>query len=106
MVTITNQAAEKIVELASEMDCSGGGLRISIEKGGCSGLQYIMKIEPPQQGDTTTEHNAARLFLSSEAADYLDGSVIDYSESLSSTGFRIQNPNAKQTCGCGTSFEA
>lgn len=106
MVTITDSAAEKIIELSQEDGGADVGLRIFIEKGGCSGLQYTMQISAPQDGDETTRHNGASLYLDSEAAGYLKGSVIDYSDSLSATGFRIQNPNAKQTCGCGTSFEA
>jgi iron-sulfur cluster assembly accessory protein len=106
MVTITDAAAEKIVELANEDGGSNVGLRIFIEKGGCSGLQYTMQISAPNEGDQTIEHAGASLFLDNEAAGYLKGSVIDYSDSLSATGFRIQNPNAKRTCGCGTSFQA
>lgn len=106
MVTITDAAAEKIVELSKENGGSKVGLRIFIEKGGCSGLQYTMQISAPKEGDQTIHHGEASLILDTEAAGYLKGSVIDYSDSLSATGFRIQNPNAKQTCGCGTSFEA
>ncbi len=106
MIEITEPAAEQIHLLVKESGTPGAGLRIFIEKGGCSGLQYTMQIAEQQEGDQQIESHGASVFLDEESAGYLKGSTIDYSDSLSSTGFRIQNPNAKQTCGCGTSFEA
>lgn len=106
MITLTEEAAKQIETLVAESGIEAAGLRIFIEKGGCSGLQYTMQIAEKVEGDTTVESNGSRIYLDEKSAGYLKGSTIDYSDSLSSTGFRIQNPNAKQTCGCGTSFEA
>ncbi|MEM6884401.1 MAG: iron-sulfur cluster assembly accessory protein [Verrucomicrobiota bacterium] len=106
MIEITEQAAQQIQVLVDDSGAPEAGLRIFIERGGCSGLQYTMQISEQQDGDHHFESHGASVFLDQESAGYLKGSTIDYSDSLSSTGFRIQNPNAKQTCGCGTSFEA
>jgi len=106
MIEITEAAAKQILTLVEESGLNQAGLRIFIEPGGCSGLQYSMQISESCEGDQKIESNGALLFLDEKSASYLKGSTIDYSDSLSSTGFRIQNPNAKQTCGCGTSFEA
>ncbi|MEM1156647.1 MAG: iron-sulfur cluster assembly accessory protein [Verrucomicrobiota bacterium] len=106
MIQITEAAAKQIVILATESGIPEAGLRIFIEPGGCSGLQYSMQIAEQKDGDESISSGDARVFLDESSATYLKGSTIDYSDSLSSTGFRIQNPNAKQTCGCGTSFEA
>ena len=103
---MTDQASAQIKVLVEDSGIPEAGLRIFIEKGGCSGLQYTMQISEQQDGDQQIESNGAHIFLDEQSATYLKGSTIDYSDSLSSTGFRINNPNAKQTCGCGTSFEA
>ncbi len=106
MITVTDAAAAQIKQLSGQKDPSASGLRIYVERGGCSGLQYAMTIAAPEPGDARIDHADAAVFLDGEAQRYLKGSVIDYSNALSSTGFKITNPNAKQTCGCGTSFEA
>jgi iron-sulfur cluster assembly accessory protein len=106
MVTLTSAAAAQIRSLVAQDGRPGVGLRIFIDKGGCSGLQYNMTIDAPQEGDQETEFEGAKLFIDRESAGYLAGSTIDFEDGLTNTGFRIRNPNAKQTCGCGTSFEA
>ncbi|MGF1677980.1 MAG: HesB/IscA family protein [Candidatus Methylacidiphilales bacterium] len=106
MINLTEPAAQKILELTPTQDPSSCGLRIFVEKGGCSGLQYSMQVAPAQPGDLEVLHHGARVYLDESSALYLKGSTIDYEDTLSNAGFRIQNPNAKQTCGCGTSFEA
>lgn len=106
MITVTDAAAAQIKRLSSPQNSNTTGLRIYVERGGCSGLQYAMTIAPPEPGDARIDHAEASVFLDGEAQRYLKGSVIDYSNALNNTGFKISNPNAKQTCGCGTSFEA
>jgi iron-sulfur cluster assembly accessory protein len=106
MVHLTPAAATRIKELVAEDTRENAGLRIFIDSGGCSGLQYNMTVDQPQAGDSSLEELGAKLHIDEKSADYLKGSTIDFEESLTSTGFRIRNPNAKQTCGCGTSFEA
>lgn len=106
-VTLSEKAARHLRQLLDERGAGGGaGLRISIEKGGCSGLQYVMEIRGAAPGDIIVETAGVRAFVDPESLPALAGCVIDYSDSLSSSGFKIFNPNAVRTCGCGTSFEA
>jgi iron-sulfur cluster assembly accessory protein len=106
MLHLTEAAANRIKELVAEDGRSQAGLRLFIDSRGCSGLQYNMTVDEPHPDDTQIEEFGARLAIDQASAGYLKGSTIDFEESLTSTGFRIRNPNAKQTCGCGTSFEA
>lgn len=106
MIQLTDTAAAEITQLVRRQGKSGEGLRIYIEKGGCSGLSYEMKLDLPQEGDHTVVQSGATLMIDPESLSFLKGSVIDFEDGLTNRGFRILNPNAKQTCGCGTSFEA
>ena len=106
MITFTEQAATRIKELAAADSRGNAGLRIFVDKGGCSGLQYNMNVDEKHPGDETVDAHGTRIHLAAEAVPLLKGSEIDFEDSLTSTGFKIRNPNAKQTCGCGTSFEA
>ncbi len=101
---VTDKAAAQIAELAAGR--LGKGLRIFVEAGGCSGLQYGMSLDDKKTDDTIIEHLGAMVLLDPSSQVYLHGSTIDYSDGLTGAGFRIHNPNARQTCGCGTSFEA
>lgn len=83
----------------------GAGLRLSVEKGGCAGLQYDMTLVAPAAGDEVVEHMGSRVFVDPASADYLDGCTLDYEDGLAGAGFRIRNPRAARACGCGTSFE-
>ena len=105
-VTLTESAAHHIAEIIGQPNPEGKGLRIYIETGGCSGMSYAMEIAPRKQGDEEFLCHGVRLFVEDRGLVYLAGSVIDYKDALSGAGFRITNPNAKQTCGCGKSFEA
>jgi iron-sulfur cluster assembly protein len=102
VVSITDNAARALLDLAAE---KGGGLRLSVEKGGCAGLQYVMEIGQPREGDSTIEHLGARVFIDPQSLDHLRGCALDYEDGLSGAGFRIRNPQAARSCGCGTSFE-
>ncbi len=84
---------------------SGQGLRIGVQKGGCSGLEYVMEFGPMLSGDIPVGTEDAPAFLAADSMEHLKGCVIDYHDSLTSTGFKIFNPNAVRSCGCGTSFE-
>lgn len=81
------------------------GLRILVEKGGCAGMQYIMKIDSENPGDVLIEKGGGKVLLDPESAKFLGGSELDYCEDLVGTGFRLNNPKAARSCGCGTSFE-
>ena len=104
MVKITDNAARAILDLAAAKG-AGSGLRLSVEKGGCAGLQYIMEIGEPIGGDATIEHLGSRVFIDPASAESLRDCTLDYEDGLSGAGFRIRNPNAARSCGCGTSFE-
>jgi iron-sulfur cluster assembly accessory protein len=106
MITMTQAAATHIRSLVDEDARAGAGLRIFIDKGGCSGMQYNMTIDLPQADDLQVSLDGAMMYVDKPGLEVLAGSVIDYEDGLTNAGFRIRNPNAKQTCGCGTSFEA
>lgn len=106
-MTITDTAVKHLrALLADQPDAPAeAGLRIFIDKGGCSGLQYGMNFDGPKAGDEIVERDGVRVLIDRESLGFLHGASIDYCDDLTGTGFRIQNPNAKRTCGCGTSFE-
>ena len=104
MITLTDQAAVALLDLIASKG-SGEGLRLAVEKGGCAGLQYIMEIDSARASDSIIEHRGAKVFIDPESAKMLQGSSLDYEDGLSGAGFRIRNPHATRSCGCGTSFE-
>ncbi len=104
MVTITDIAAGKIQELAKDEE-NVLGLRIYVKGGGCSGYQYGMAFESKlSDDDTVIEKDDVKVILDSQSAPFLHGAEIDYMDSLQGSGFSVKNPNAKKTCGCGSSF--
>ncbi|HVJ58500.1 MAG TPA: iron-sulfur cluster assembly accessory protein [Terrimicrobiaceae bacterium] len=107
MVEFTASAAAQLHVLVQEkgLDTKTTGLRLSVEKGGCAGLQYAMSLGALQENDLIVERDNARLFIDAESLQWLDNSVIDYEEGLSGAGFRVRNPLSARSCGCGTSFE-
>ena len=106
MITVTGSAVKHLrTMLADRPDADRAGLRLYVENGGCSGMSYGMEFGEAHAGDELVEQEGVRVFVDQESSTYLNGSVIDYYDGLTGTGFRIQNPNAKRTCGCGTSFE-
>lgn len=106
MLHITESAAEQLRSLATERGLdTTQALRLSVEKGGCAGLQYGMAIGERHDGDEVCEENEARVFVDGSSREYLDGCTLDFSDDLTGAGFRIVNPRAARSCGCGTSFE-
>ena len=107
MIELTSAAAAQLHVLVREkgLDTASAGLRLAVEKGGCAGLQYSMTIGAPEADDLTVERDGARLFVDRESLTWLDDSVIDYEDGLAGAGFRVKNPKATRSCGCGTSFE-
>ena len=106
MINVTETAATKINELLSEEQKSGSGLRVFVQGGGCSGFQYGLMIEENGQGssDQVFESNGVRLFVDPISIRYLNGAEVDFVDTITGGGFTIKNPNAKSTCGCGSSF--
>jgi iron-sulfur cluster assembly accessory protein len=109
MIHVTEAAAEKINELLAEENRVGSGLRVFVQGGGCSGFQYGLMIdegEGDSESDQTFEVNGVRLFVDPISLRYLKGAEVDFVDNHMGGGFTIKNPNAKSTCGCGSSFSA
>lgn len=107
IVRLTENAAVQVKEmLAQEESPEGKGLRLYIENGGCSGLSYGMVFDEKREGDFTAEFSGVSVLVDNVSAEYIRGSVVDYSDALTGGGFKISNPRAKSSCGCGKSFEA
>jgi len=109
MIEITEKAAGKIKEMLEKkkIPLDKGGMRFGVRGGGCSGMQYAIKAEfQPRDEDEVFEKSGIRVFVDPASLSYMDGSVIDwqYVEDLLGEGFKIDNPNVKGSCGCGTSF--
>jgi len=106
MITVTERAAEELRGLLERKGAAAGsGLRLAVRKGGCAGWQYVMEVAAPESGDTIVEIPGGRVIVAADSAGKLAGCRVDYVDDLSDAGFRIDNPNAARSCGCGTSFE-
>ncbi len=104
-ITLTDNAAEKIQQLVLEEGNPDLNLRVYIIGGGCSGFQYGFAFEEgTEAGDLSVEKDGARVIIDPMSYPYLRGATIDYLEDLQGSRFAIHNPNAKTTCGCGSSF--
>ena len=80
------------------------GLRVGVRGGGCSGFQYQLAFDEQKDGDAIFEHSGLRLLVDNQSLPYVDGSTIDYVDSLQGAGFQVNNPNVVAACGCGSSF--
>jgi iron-sulfur cluster assembly protein len=106
MIHISAPAEDALQDLLRRQNASAqSGLRLAVKRGGCAGWQYEMKIAEPEEGDEVREFDGGRLIVASDSVERLDGCEVDYVDSLSDAGFRIRNPSATRSCGCGTSFE-
>ncbi len=102
VLSLTDVAAGKIQSILQERSVPNHGLRVFVTGGGCSGLQYGMAIESEEhERDQVIHVSGVTLYVDPASAEYLAGATIDYEESLMSSGFRIDAPNAVSTCGCG-----
>lgn len=107
MISVSTTAATKIQELLAEEQKTESGLRVFVQGGGCSGFQYGLMIEDsPGPGDQSLDVNGVKLFVDPISAQYLKGAEVDFVDGVTGGGFTIRNPNAKSTCGCGSSFSA
>jgi len=107
MINVTVAAASKISELLVQENKPDAGLRVFVQGGGCSGFQYGLMIDEGE-GDASTdsviEVNGVKLMVDPISARYLSGAEVDFVDNITGGGFTIKNPNAKSTCGCGSSF--
>ncbi len=108
MIEISEGAARKIRTLMTKQGIKDGGLRVGVKGGGCSGLSYTFSWErEARMGDEVFEGpDGSRIYVDKKSLLFLNGTVLDYDTSLVSKGFVFNNPNAKSTCGCGSSFGA
>ena len=107
MINVTDNAIRQLGTLLSQRpDDSQKGLRVQVSKGGCSGMHYEMALDEKKEGDAVVERNGVQFFIDAESIPYLRGATLDFSGGLTGAGFRVVNPNASRTCGCGSSFEA
>lgn len=105
-LSVTPAAVSIIKNLLEQRDIPQHALRVFVTGGGCSGLQYGMAFqESPEMGDTVVSRDGVRLLVDPNSIQYLRGATIDYVDSLIGGGFRIDNPNALSSCGCGHSFK-
>ena len=103
-VTVSARAAEKIASILSNED-SGAMLRVAVEGGGCSGFQYKFDIvSTHDDDDLILDANGYKVLVDTVSVEYMEGSEIDFSDELIGAAFKIVNPNATASCGCGTSF--
>ncbi len=104
-VALTAKAVEMVKDAMQREGLSGYGIRVGVMGGGCAGFQYSMDFEKDaHEGDLTFEQEGIRLYVDPMSSMYLQGVTIDYVVGLQGAGFKFNNPNARTTCGCGSSF--
>ena len=106
MITLTPTATQEVKRLIEKEQKPNLGLRLGVKGGGCSGMSYVLAIDDvtPKQYDTVFEQEGVKVVIDAKSHLYLDGTTIDFKNSLMGGGFEFQNPLAKKSCGCGTSF--
>ena len=105
-ITLTSAAATAVQELLAKRDLGDLALRVFVSGGGCSGFQYGMALEDNiRETDIISEQHGVRLVIDEISINYLDGATVDYIDEVMGSGFKIENPNAVSTCGCGSSFK-
>lgn len=105
LVTLTSKAVEMVKDAMTRENMTGYGIRIGVVGGGCSGFQYSMDFENAErEGDIVSEQDGIKLYVDPMSSMYLQGVSVDYVVGLQGAGFKFNNPNARNTCGCGQSF--
>lgn len=105
LITLTARAVEEVKSLLGQPQNAGKSLRLYVEQGGCSGMQYGMVFDERRDRDLISEQDGVTTVVDEISAQYLRGTQVDFSDALTGGGFKLNNPNAKQSCGCGKSFE-
>lgn len=106
-ITLTNGAVEQLQQLMKDKEIPAGhSLRVGVKGGGCAGFSYILGFDLPKEDDESYEINGVQVVMNKAHAIYLIGIEIDFVQGLDNRGFTFNNPNAKESCGCGTSFSA
>lgn len=106
MISVTDKAKERIIELRNEDNRSSEhNIRVSVKGGGCSGLMYDLDFDNEvQESDEIFEDKGVKILVDKKSLLYLLGTTLDFSDGLNGKGFQFVNPNASRTCGCGESF--
>ncbi len=105
LLTMTTAAISKVKAMMDKDGKAGYGLRVGVVTGGCAGLSYEMRFQKnPYDNDFVLEQEGLKIFINDESLSFLKGMEIDYIDTLKESGFKYKNPNAKSSCGCGTSF--
>jgi iron-sulfur cluster assembly accessory protein len=106
MIAVTQNAVKHLRELLESRSAEAhAGLRLAVQRGGCAGMEYAMKVDAPATNDHVFDNDGVKIIVDSESLPYLDGCRLDYVDGLNDAGFKVENPNASRSCGCGTSFE-
>ncbi|HVR04815.1 MAG TPA: iron-sulfur cluster assembly accessory protein [Solirubrobacteraceae bacterium] len=106
MISFSDKGAEKVREFlaAQGTDVGLAGLRVGVRGGGCSGFQYQLAFDEQHESDAVFESHGLKLLVDRASLQFVQGSTIDYEESLQGAGFKVNNPNVVAACGCGSSF--
>jgi len=105
VLTLTASAAAQVKSLLTkEATTAGKALRVFVEDGGCSGMKYGLVFDEHRDGDVVVEQHGVQVLVDRVSAEYLHGTQIDFKDDLNDSGFKLTNPNARQSCGCGKSF--
>jgi len=106
MITMTDTAVSKVKELITAQSREGHGLRVYVAGGGCSGFRYGMALDDaPSDEDFIHDFEGLKVYIDPQSSPYLEGASVDYVETAMGAGFKVDNPNAVSTCGCGSSFK-
>jgi len=104
-IIVSPKAIERLKRLVAKDGREGVFLRLGVKGGGCSGLEYVIKLDTkPTKIDLTAEFEGIKVACDSKSAEYLRGAVLEFTDNLIGGGFKFENPNAARSCGCGTSF--
>ena len=104
-ISLSKLAAEKVLELMGQRPSPEFGLRVGVRGGGCSGNSYFMEFCPAsEEGDEVFEMHGVKLVVDRKSLPVLDGTVVDFVDSLMGSGFKFNNPNVRHSCACGESF--
>ena len=104
-ISISQEAADHVGSFAEQAGKPGSNLRVGVKGGGCAGLTYMLDlVDEPKDDDKVIEEHGMQLFVDKKSYVFLAGTILEYSGGLNGKGFVFNNPKAKTTCGCGTSF--
>jgi iron-sulfur cluster assembly protein len=107
MINVTPKAVQKIRDAFAKQGVTGGGLRLGVLGGGCSGLSYQFKYDPrPRPTDKVYNFEDVEVYVDPKSMVFLEGMTLDWKDTLIQSGFAFDNPHATKSCGCGTSFSA